>query len=75
MTHRALKVTRGPANRDPMFAPQWVGAMDVLPTPGLTPTPAPAVLLELPPPSDLQQNDHVMRYWNWRLDRMEAKRS
>jgi len=35
MTHRALKVTRGPANRDPMFAPQWVGAMDVLATPGL----------------------------------------
>jgi len=72
MTHRALKVTRGPANRDPMFAPQWVGAMDVLATPGLTPSSI-SVLLELPPPSDLQQNDHVMRYWNWRLDRMEAK--
>ena len=71
MTHRALKITRGPANRDPMFAPQWVGAMDVLP--GVPEPSAPAVLLELPPPSDLQQNDHVMQYWNWRLDRMEAK--
>jgi len=55
-----------------MFAPQWVGAMDVLATPGLTPSSV-SVLLELLPPSDLQQNDHVMRYWNWRLDRMEAK--
>ena len=30
MTHRALKITRGPANRDPMFAPQWVGAAAIL---------------------------------------------
>jgi len=30
-------------------------------------------LAPLPPP-DAQQNDHVMRYWNWRLDRMGAKR-
>jgi hypothetical protein len=27
-----------------------------------------------PLPPDTQQNDHVMRYWNWRLDRMGAKR-
>jgi hypothetical protein len=71
MTHRALRVRRGAADRDPMFAPVWYDGSDMIAT--MTP-PEPAAPLDLPPPSDLQQNDHVMRYWNWRLDRMEAKR-
>jgi hypothetical protein len=71
MTHRALKVRRGVADRDPMFAPIWYDGSDMIAT---IARPEPAPPIELPPPSDLQQNDHVMRYWNWRLDRMEAKR-
>ena len=42
------------------------------PKPPLGPSPQ-WDLAPLPPP-DTQQNDHVMRYWNWRLDRMGAKR-
>jgi hypothetical protein len=71
MTHRALRVARGRADRDPMFTPIWYDGSDMIVT--ITRS-GPAPTLELLPPSDLQQNDHVMRYWNWRLDRMEAKR-
>jgi hypothetical protein len=71
MTHRPLKVARGRADRDPMFAPIWYDGSDMIVT--MT-RQEPAAPIELLPPSDLQQNDHVMRYWNWRLDRMEAKR-
>ena len=55
MTQRALRVSRGPADRDPMFAATWVGAFEVLPTPHRAePAPAqtPVSALELPPPSD-----------------------
>jgi hypothetical protein len=71
MTHRALRVARGRADRDPMFAPIWYDGSDMIVT--ITRS-EPAAPFELLPPSDLQHNDHVMRYWNWRLDRMEAKR-
>ena len=74
--HRPLEVSIGGlANRDPMFAGHWYGADDTLPVP-TAPVEVPSPtwdLAPLPPPSDPQQNDHVMRYWNWRLDRMERR--
>jgi hypothetical protein len=73
--HRPLEVSIGPADRDPMFAALWYGPDDTL-TPPTAPVEVPGPqwdLAPLPPP-DTQQNDHVMRYWNWRLDRMGAKR-
>ena len=83
-THkRTLEVTIGRADRDPMayrdqllaLKPVWYdtalpGVADAKPE-QLNPYQS----MPLPPPSDMQQNDHVMRYWNWRLDRMEAKRN
>ena len=102
-THkRPLEISRGPADRDPMFEPIWYDGSDTLeerrrkglpdyPKPPLGPRGGLAPLspltepeqvpgprwdfAPLPPPSDLQQNDHVMRYWNWRLDRLEGKRN
>jgi hypothetical protein len=73
--HRPLEVSIGPADRDPMFKPVWYSENDTL-TPPTAPAEAPSPqwdLAPLPPP-DTQQNDHVLRYWNWRLDRMGAKR-
>jgi hypothetical protein len=86
--HRPLEVSIGPADRDPMFnahrrgpdgaltiAALWYGSHDTL-TPPTAPVEVPGPqwdLAPLPPP-DTQQNDHVMKYWNWRLDRMGAKR-
>ena len=32
-------------------------------------------VLPEPPEVDVQHNDHVMKYWTWRLDRLEAKRN
>jgi hypothetical protein len=69
---RQLKVTRGAADRDPMFAPIWYDGTQLLVTINRVEETQPEPL-ELPPPSDMQQNDHVMRYWDWRLDRIEAK--
>jgi hypothetical protein len=67
---RVFRVSRGAADRDPMFAPIWYDGTELLVTRS---EPASEAPLELLPPSDMQQNDHVMRYWSWRLDRMEAK--
>ena len=74
--HRPLEVSIGGlANRDPMFAGHWYGPDDTLPVP-TAPVEVPSPqwdLAPLPPPSDPQHNDHVMRYWTWRLDRMEKR--
>ena len=74
-THkRPLEVSRGPADRDPMFKPVWYSENDTL-TPPTAPVEVPSPqwdLAPLPPP-DTQQNDHVLRYWNWRLDRLTGK--
>ena len=74
-THkRPLEVSIGPADRDPMFAAHWYGPDDTL-TPPTAPVEVPSPQWDLAPlPPDTQQNDHVMKYWNWRLDRMGAKR-
>jgi len=80
-----LKFIRSDADHDPMFPrPKgaWVSGLDPLPALPASPTPAtPEPVQELqqyyeqlPPPPPEQHNDHVMNYWNWRLDRLEAKR-
>ena len=75
--HRPLEVSIGGlANRDPMFSGHWYGPGDTLPSGPTAPVEVPSPqwdLAPLPPPSDPQQNDHVMRYWTWRLDRMEKR--
>jgi hypothetical protein len=77
-THkRPLEVSRGPANRDPMFKVSdfWYGPDDTLPVP-TAPVEVPCPqwdLAPLPPLPDPQHNDHVMRYWLWRLDCMEKR--
>ena len=78
---RRLKaIPRGDADHDPMFPrPKgaWVSGLDPLPA-SLTPaTPEPVQELQqyyeqLPEPPE-QHNDHVVAYWNWRIDRMEAR--
>jgi len=73
---RRLKaIPCGDADHDPMFPRlkgAWVSGLDPLPA---SPTPAtPELPLELLPEPPEQYNDHVMNYWNWRLDRLEAKR-
>jgi len=77
-THkRPLEFSRGPADRDPMFAPIWYDGLELTVTPPTAPAPdvpSPQWDLAPLPPPDTQQNDHVMRYWNWRLDHMGAKR-
>jgi len=71
-------------------AASWIGGLDPLPASPTPATPISAFELQqqyyeqLPPPpepepvQELQQyyqhNDHVMTYWMWRLDRLEAKR-
>ena len=86
---RTGAVTIGRAERDPMvYREQLLGLKAVwydTALPGvadakpahLNPyqTPSPTWDLAPLPPPDLQQNDHVMRYWNWRLDRIGAKRN
>ena len=77
---RPLEFTVGTADRDPMFAPVWYVGNETLSLPSNTVQTMPNApgprwdLAPLPPP-DTQQNDHVMRYWSWRLDRMENKRN
>ena len=80
---RRLKaIPRGDADHDPMFPrPKgaWVSGLDPLPASPTPATPEPVQELQqyyeqLPPPPPEQHNDHVMNYWNWRLDRLEAKR-
>ena len=75
MADRVLRVSRGRADRDPMFAPIWYDGTEMLVTINRVEDTQPDEPVELPPASDMQQNDHVMRYWSWRLDRMEAKRN
>ena len=63
-----LKFIRSDADHDPMFPrPKgaWVSGLDPLPA---SPTPATPE-----PPLELQHNHHVTMYWNWRIDRMEAR--
>ena len=71
---RLRAIPRGDADHDPMFPrPKgaWVSGLDPLPA---SPTPAtPEPLLELLPEPPEQHNDHVVAYWNWRIDRMEAR--
>ena len=66
---RRLKaIPRGDADHDPMFPrPSWFSGLDPLPLPA-SPTPATPE-----PPLELQHNHHVTMYWNWRIDRMEAR--
>jgi hypothetical protein len=71
---RVLRVSRGRADRDPMFAPIWYDGAQLLVTINRVEETQPEPV-ELLPSSDMQQNDHVMKYWAWRLDRMEAKRN
>ena len=81
---------RGDAEHDPMFprptggvgVAVWIGSLDPLPASPTLATPEPVQELQqyyeqLPPPPEPepQYNDHVMTYWMWRLDRMEAKRN
>jgi len=64
-------------------AASWIGGLDPLPASPTPATPEPVQELQqyyeqLPPPPpepEPQHNDHVMTYWMWRLDRMEAKRN
>ena len=88
---RTLEVTIGRADRDPMvyreqllgLKPVWYdtalpGVADAKPeqlNPYQTEVPSPTWDLAPLPPPDAQQNDHVLRYWNWRLDRIGAKRN
>ena len=73
---RPLEFTIGTADRDPMFAPVWyVGAEALSPPTAPVQAPGPRWDLAPLPPPDTQQNDHVMCYWMWRLDRMENKRN
>jgi len=72
---RRLKaIPRGDADHDPMFPrPKgaWVSGLNPLPA---SPTPAtPEPPLELLPEPPEQHNHHVTMYWNWRIDRMEAR--
>jgi len=72
---RRLKaIPRGDADHDPMFPRlkgAWVSGLEPLPA---SPTPAtPEPPLELLPEPPEQHNHHVTMYWNWRIDRMEAR--
>ena len=71
---RLKAIPRGDADHDPMFPrPKgaWVSGLDPLPA---SPTPAtPEPPLELLPEPPEQHNHHVTMYWNWRIDRMEAR--
>ena len=78
---RRLKtIPRGDADHDPMFPrPKgaWVSGLDPLPASPTPATPEPVQELQqyyeqLPEPPE-QHNDHVVAYWNWRIDRMEAR--
>ena len=79
---RLKAIPRGDADHDPMFPrPKgaWVSGLNPLPASPTPATPEPVQELQqyyeqLPPPPPEQHNDHVMNYWNWRLDRLEAKR-
>ena len=69
---RPLEYTIGRADRDPMFTPAWYDGTEPL-TPPTKPAQEPSPhwdLAPLPPLSQTQHNDHVMRYWDWRLDRL-----
>ena len=81
---RRLKaIPRGDADHDPMFpppgfTPHWLNGYEFLLPPDhpLLARPAPATPkppLELLPEPPEQHNDHVVAYWNWRIDRMEAR--
>ena len=75
-THkRPLEYSIGRADRDPMFKPVWYdgGAVTTLPSMVAGREEVSPQWDLAPLPFDLQQNDHVMRYWMWRLDRMERK--
>jgi len=71
---RLKAIPRGDADHDPMFPrPKgaWVSGLNPLPA---SPTPAtPEPPLELLPEPPEQHNHHVTMYWNWRIDRMEAR--
>lgn len=51
MPQRNFKVTRGAANRDPMFAPIWYDGSEMVLQLEQPPAPAQFELLPLPPPS------------------------
>jgi hypothetical protein len=73
-----MRVTRNYGSHDPMNArvpgAHWYGADDLmpLPKPALEMIEHEPVAPELVAP-ELQHNDHVMAYWNWRLDRMARR--
>jgi hypothetical protein len=71
---------RGDADHDPMFPrPKgaWVSGLNPLPASPTPATPEPPLELLPEPPeqsgSETQHNHHVTMYWNWRIDRMEAR--
>ena len=86
---RLKAIPRGDADHDPMFpppgfTPHWLNGYEFLLPPDhpLLARPAPATpeppleLLPEPPEqsgSETQHNHHVTMYWNWRIDRMEAR--
>ena len=77
---RLRAIPRGDADHDPMFPRlkgAWVSGLDPLPASPTPATPEPVQELQqyyeqLPEPPE-QHNDHVVAYWNWRIDRMEAR--
>jgi len=59
------------------FEPHWMGGYEALLPPDhplLTQPPLDQYYEQLPEPP-AQHNDHVMKYWTWRLDRLEARRN
>jgi len=68
---RPLHVNQGDASHDQIAAvghATWMSGIDPI---GETPPPVAQELL--PPPAPEQHNDHVMTYWNWRLDRLDRR--
>ena len=76
---RLKAIPRGDADHDPMFPRSaWFSGLDPLPASPTPATPEPVQKLQqyyehLPPPPPEQHNHHVTMYWNWRIDRMEAR--
>jgi hypothetical protein len=72
---RQICVTRIDTNRDPGIpGAVWYGGIGSFNEPTPAPPTIDAYYEALPEPPQ-QHNDHVMTYWTWRLDRLEARRN